>query len=213
MAVAPVFAVPLGQVVGRIDSRAAFRTGFGEQRLVVLLRRVERIRRHDLLARIIAVAVAPRAGLGRMIADDRHLGGAPLRLEAGGRVAPEIARIGPKLAVDIEVARREDVARQRRDAGRHRTVACGHDGHEIVGGARTHEHALAVGADDRLRLVLRRPAAPDALRHALQQHRERPTFHAPVLAVTVDVETLVANLAFRPIAKRLTAVVPHFGVP
>src|SRR5690606_28816574 len=89
-----------------------------EQRLVVLLRGRERIRAHDRLARIVAVAVAPRGGRGRIVADDPRPRG-PLRLERGAAVAAEVARIAPERPVLVEILGRENIDRERLDAVGH----------------------------------------------------------------------------------------------
>src|SRR5690606_11072340 len=70
------------------------------------------------LARIIAIAMSPRGGRGRVVADDGSApaGRGPLRFEGGAAVAAEVARVAPELAIAIKVLRREDVDRQRLDA-------------------------------------------------------------------------------------------------
>src|SRR5690606_35406969 len=89
-----------------------------EQRLVVLLRRLERVRAHDRLARVVAVAVAPRRGARRVVADQTRAVAGPEALDRERAVAAEVARIAPRVAVRVEVVGREQVPLERLDAGR-----------------------------------------------------------------------------------------------
>ena len=81
-----------------------------EQCLVMLLRGLERVRAHDRLARVIAVAITPRRRLRRILADQPIL--APEILERGRAVAAEVARIAPQIAILVEVRRREQIHRR-----------------------------------------------------------------------------------------------------
>src|SRR5688572_28414587 len=148
LALPSIPAVPVGQRCLRVDGRPALALGLGEQRRVVLLRRLERVRAHDLLARVIAVAESPGCRARRIVSDQRHLVGAPDLLEADRRVAAVIARVEPEIAVLVEVLRRENVVRQRLDAGRNGAVLRREDRRVALGDAGTDEQALAFGADD-----------------------------------------------------------------
>ena len=128
----------------------------------MLLGRREPVRAHDLLARIIAVAEAPGRRARRIVADQRHLVRAPDLLEADGRVAAVIARIEPEVAVLVEVRRREDVVRQRLDAGRNGAVLRREDRRVAFGNAGADEQAFALGADDEGGLDRIARAAADA---------------------------------------------------
>src|SRR5262245_56477506 len=88
----------------------------GLQRLVMLLRRLERIRAHDRFARIVAVAKSPAHGAGTLLADRAARG--PAVLDRDGRVAAPVTLVGPEVLVLVEVVGREHVARQRLDAFR-----------------------------------------------------------------------------------------------
>src|SRR5690606_39542462 len=103
----------------RVLGRPAAALRLLEQRLVVLLRGLERIRAHDRLARIVAIAISPRGGRWRIVADQRIAVAAPEVLDRGGAVAAEVARIAPEVAVLVEVLRREEVDLERLDALRH----------------------------------------------------------------------------------------------
>src|SRR5690606_42140311 len=61
----------------RVLGRPAAALRLLEQRLVVLLRGLERIRAHDRLARIVAIAISPRGGRWRIVADQRVAVAAP----------------------------------------------------------------------------------------------------------------------------------------
>ena len=89
----------------------------------MLLRRLEAVRAHDGVARIVAVAVAPR-GRARRIVADRHDARVPaaLCLDGPRAVAAEVARVAPERFVLVEILRREEVDGQRLDAGRARAV-------------------------------------------------------------------------------------------
>ena len=78
----------------RVLGGAAAPARLREQRLVVLLRGLERVRAHDRLARVIAVAITPRRRRRRIVADQPIL--APEILERGGAVAAEVARVAPE---------------------------------------------------------------------------------------------------------------------
>ena len=119
-----------------------------QQRRVVLLGGLERVRAHDLLARIVAIAEAPRGRSRRIVADQRNLVRAPDLLEADGRVAAVVAPVGPELAVLVEILGREDVVRQRLHARRHCAVARREDRHVVRRDAGAGVHAFALGADD-----------------------------------------------------------------
>src|SRR5690606_13077805 len=108
----------------RVLRRAAALLRLREQRLVVLPRRLERVGAHDGLARVVAVAMAPRGRLRRVVADERLALSAPELLDARRAVAAEVARVAPELAVLIEIVGREQVSRQRLDTGWVRAGAC-----------------------------------------------------------------------------------------
>src|SRR5690606_36789979 len=92
----------------RVLRRAAALPRLREQRLVVLLRGLERIRAHDRLARIVAVAVPPSGRRRRIVADDARPAPepGPLLLERARAVTAEVARVAPQRAVRVEVLRR-----------------------------------------------------------------------------------------------------------
>src|SRR5688500_15377421 len=90
----------------------------GTQRLVMLLRRFERVRAHDRVARIVAVAVTPRGRRGRIVADRAAAVAAPLILDRRGAVAAEVAWIAPQRAILVEVLRGEEIHRERSDPRR-----------------------------------------------------------------------------------------------
>src|SRR5262249_34863968 len=118
-----VAAVPLvRQRLVRVLRGTAALLRLGEQRLVVLLRRLERIGAHDRLARIVAVAVAPRGRARRLVAD-HALARGPLVLDRGRRIAAEVALVGPERAVLVKVLGRVEVGLQRLDARRVIAVA------------------------------------------------------------------------------------------
>ena len=96
--------------------RAAFGTGFRKQRLIVRSSRREPVGAHDVLTRVVRIAVTPSARAG-IVLDVRGCAGivAPLRIEPERAVAAEVARIAPKFPIDVEVVAREDVACERRD--------------------------------------------------------------------------------------------------
>ena len=151
----------------RLLLRAAALRRFGEQRLVVLLRRLERIRAHDRFARIVAVAMTPGGRRRPVVADRGRRVRAPLLLDAGRAVAAEIAWVRPELAVLVEVLRGEHVDGQRLHALRRRAVMRGAD--EIVPRAArdgaVREHDRDRRARDFVLAQVRgeRPAAADAL--------------------------------------------------
>src|SRR5690606_35273 len=120
-------AVDAGPLAGngrvRMLGRAASRPRLLEQRLVVLLRGLERIRAHDRFARIITVAVSPRRGRRRIVTDQPLTVAAPEILDRGRAVAAEVARIAPELTVLVEILGREDIDLWRLDTFRHRAVA------------------------------------------------------------------------------------------
>src|SRR5690606_8542522 len=86
----------------------AARLGFGQERRVVLLGGRMVVRAHDLLDRAVEIAIAP-------LADPSLI---PHVSQLTRRVAACIARIGPVLALEVEVLGREEIDRQRLDAGR-----------------------------------------------------------------------------------------------
>src|SRR5690606_16522125 len=120
-----------------------------EQRLVVLLGGLERIRAHDRLARIVAIAVAPRGRRRRIVADQAGAVRAPLLLERDRAVAAEVARIAPEVAVLVEILGREEIDLERLDARRGVAVAGGADAHvRIEGGTVRAERDRDIRADD-----------------------------------------------------------------
>src|SRR5688572_3536549 len=90
--------------------RSAALPRFIHQSLVVLLRGLELVGADHALSRIVAIAVAPRRGRWRLVADHAA---APLLLETIGTVAAKVPLVGPQLAIGVEVLRREDVDLQR----------------------------------------------------------------------------------------------------
>src|SRR5690606_24187936 len=143
-----------------------------EQGLVVLLGGLERIRADDRLARIVLVAVAPRRGRRRVIADQRLAERpSPELLDARRAVAAEVARVAPKLAVLVEILRREEIDRQRLDALRHLAVARRADiPPPILARIRRTEQRLC-GTDELGIVDVRgeRPGPPDALESDIRQ--------------------------------------------
>ncbi len=121
------------------------------QRCEVRLGGAERIGTHDLRARIVAVAVAPRGAARRVIADQRHLVGAPDLLDAHGRIAAVVARIAPQGLVLVEVLGRKDIDGQRFHARRHRAIACREDRCIARRDTGAGEQSLALRAHDHLR--------------------------------------------------------------
>src|SRR5689334_14333835 len=111
MAIAPRPLPRHGRV--RVLRWAAALARLREQRFVMFLRRLERVRAHDRLTRVIAVAITPRRRPGRIVADQPIL--APEILERGGAVAAEVTRIAPQVAVLVEVRRREEIDFERLD--------------------------------------------------------------------------------------------------
>src|SRR5690606_22016478 len=77
---------------------------------------------------------------------------APLRIQTQGAVATEVAWVAPKLAIDVEIVAREDVARERDDPFRHGAVLRG----GRVDAVKRHARP------DPLGLVRHRPPAADA---------------------------------------------------
>src|SRR6185437_241594 len=94
----------------------------GEQRFVMLLCRLEGVGTDDRLPRVVAIASAPGPGRRVTVLDERGADRSKLILEAIGTRAPEVALIAPEGLVLVEVLGREDVDRQRGDAGRRRTA-------------------------------------------------------------------------------------------
>ena len=108
------------------------------QSFVVSLGRRECIRAEDRFARIITAAIAPRRASRRIVADDfeeHRRDRAPLRLDRLRAVASEVARIGPRRAILVEVLRREEIHGERLDAGRRGAIPGG--AHDHIGVART----------------------------------------------------------------------------
>src|SRR5690606_28555985 len=102
--------------------RAAALLRLREQGLVVLLRGLERIRAHDRLTRIVAIAMPPRRRGRRILTDQAVAVAAPEILERRRAVAAEVARVAPELPVLVEVFRGEQIDGQRLDAGRRLAV-------------------------------------------------------------------------------------------
>ena len=113
--VAPVVPVPVRHGRLRVDGGTALRFRLGQQRLVVLLRRLVRVRAHDALARPVVVAVAPRRRLRRLGTDALPV---PHRVELARIVAAVVALVEPVRPILVEVLRREQIDGQRLDAGR-----------------------------------------------------------------------------------------------
>src|SRR5262249_47431883 len=119
-----VAAAPLAGHGGvRVLGRAAALLCFRHQRLVVLLRGLERIRTHDRFAREIAVAVTPGRRRGALVRDQALAVRTPLLFDRGGAVAAEVALVGPERLVLVEILRREEVDGERRDSGRRGSAA------------------------------------------------------------------------------------------
>src|SRR5690606_17330410 len=128
-----------------------------EQRFVMLLGGLERIRAHDRLARVVALAIAP---CGRSGIDGRSAASAlPEILDRDRAQAAEVARIAPEPSVGIEVAGREEVALERDDAFR------GVRRSRRSAAAETEAEPEATEAASRVvaRVVQQRRRAPDAL--------------------------------------------------
>ena len=145
---APIRPVPVRHCRFGIGRRPTSRRRIREHFFVVLLGGLEWIRTHDLCARIVAVAIAPSGGRGGCMADRRSFSGAPLSFEPCRRVASEVPRIAPEVAVLVEVAGREDVARQRRDASRDSAVFGCEDRHRALGEPWAESHSFPVRSDD-----------------------------------------------------------------
>ena len=126
LAVCPV---PLRHRFVGVLRRSASRLRVGEQRLVVLLRRLERIRTHEVLARPIHVAVSP-ARRYRRIAPDSRIGRGLAGAAAAHignlsrRVAAVVSFIQPERFVLVEIFGREHVERQRLHAIGRLAVPC-----------------------------------------------------------------------------------------
>ena len=116
-----VHAVPSGHRFVGVPGWAAARPGVGDQRLIMLFRRLEWIRAHDVLARPIHLAVSPAGRRWRLAPDARvvgaragstaaHVGDLPRG------VAAPVAHVRPARAVLVEVLAREHVHGQRRHA-------------------------------------------------------------------------------------------------
>jgi len=133
---AAIPSVPLErQLLAGLLRGAAAPPRVGEQRRVVRFGRLEGVRAHDRLARIVALTVAP----GRRLRprQDRHateVARPALLLDGQAAVAAEVARIAPQGTVAVEVCRREDVDGKRRDAGRRGAVECGADIDRLIAG-------------------------------------------------------------------------------
>ena len=113
--VAPVVPVPVGHGRFRIDGGSALRLRLRQQRFVVLLRRLVRVGADDALARPVVVAVTPGRRLRRLRPDALPV---PHRVELPRIVAAVIALVEPVRPILVEVLRREQIDRQRLDAGR-----------------------------------------------------------------------------------------------
>ena len=111
LAVSPV---PFGHRFVGVLRRPASRFRVGHQRLVVILRGLERIGAHDVLARPIHLAVSPARRPGRIAADSRvgraragaaaaHVGNLPRG------VAAPVPLVRPQRAILVEVLGREHV--------------------------------------------------------------------------------------------------------
>src|SRR4029079_1988012 len=123
-----VAAVPLvRQRLISVGGRAAALLRLGEQRLVVLLRRLERVRADDRGPRIVAIAVTPRGLRRPRLADELRAVRSVLLFDRNWAVAAEIAGMGPEILVFVEVLRRIEVDRERRHALGRLTVARGAD--------------------------------------------------------------------------------------
>src|SRR4029079_14934881 len=110
----------------RVLGRPAACLGLREQRLVTLLRGLERVGAHYALARVILLAIAPSRRARRVAADRRDAGvRAALGLDRPRAVAAEIALVGPERAVLVEILRREEIDRERLHALRRGAVPCG----------------------------------------------------------------------------------------
>ena len=94
---AKIPAVPVRKRRARMRGHAAVALGLRSQRLVVFLGGLVRVRAHELVEFHSDVAVAP---MPDALAHP-HVG------ELGGRVAARVTRVGPVLAVEVVVLRRE----------------------------------------------------------------------------------------------------------
>jgi hypothetical protein len=101
--------VPVRQGRLRVDGGTALPARLGEQRFVMRLCSTETVGAHDLPARVIAIAVTPCRGRGRIFANQRDLVSAPDMLEPDRRVAAVIARIEPQRFLFVQIPRRENV--------------------------------------------------------------------------------------------------------
>src|SRR5690606_9863669 len=113
-------AVPVGQRVARVHRRPPACLCFPDQRLVVLLRSLERIRADNRFARVVADAMTPGGG-GRVTVLDGAWTArvvTPGRVERDRAVAAVVALVHPEVAIEIEILRGEDVALKRLYAGR-----------------------------------------------------------------------------------------------
>ena len=113
-----VGAVPLGHRLVGVPGRAAAPLRVGHQRLVVLLRRLERVRAHHVLACPVHLAVAPAGRGGWSGADARIIrartgaAAAHVRHLAGGIAAP-VPLVHPQVLVLVEILAGEQVPGQR----------------------------------------------------------------------------------------------------
>ena len=115
---ARVAAAPLaGNRRVRVLRRAAVAARFLEQRVVVRLGRLERVRADDRCARIVAIAIAPGRRARRIVADRvalKRLAPCCCSMREAA-VAAEVARIAPERAILVEILGREEIDRQRLD--------------------------------------------------------------------------------------------------
>jgi hypothetical protein len=98
--VALVITVPVRQRRSGVNGWAAFRFGCGEQRLVLLLRRLIWVRAQNIFALEVGVAVSPRCSSRRIGAGAAHR---PKLFQIPRDVAPVVPFIHPVVFVFIEV--------------------------------------------------------------------------------------------------------------
>src|SRR5690606_409203 len=167
----------------RVLGRPAALLRLLDQRLVVLLCRLERIRADDRLARIVAIAVPPRGRRRRVVAYHSAAGiRAPLFLARNRAVAAKVARIAPQVPILVEIFRREEIDRERLDAFRRLAVAGGanqpaagiplHAGPDDLVLAKVRRHRGAAADTDKIELscLLSSRRSPEHGRHG---HRRR----------------------------------------
>jgi hypothetical protein len=143
--------VPVRQRLLRVRRWSAACFGFDEQGCVVFLCGLERIGTDDGLARVVAIAMAPGCRCRVAVFECPWTAGvvAPDRVERDRTVAAVVVLVHPQRAIEVEVLRCKDVARQRLHAdGR---LSAGGGGAGLVVPRRHRAHELVFGIAVELR--------------------------------------------------------------